>query len=100
MIREAVQYGSLVNLFDEEGSQVGSLSIGNGEFVGHSRDFVVIRYQDMIVTMDSNQRILGRLVIDGRYRIGSITEAGFTARVDSAVEVYDKYCNHKNHYTV
>jgi len=100
MIFEAQQYGSLLILRNSEGIEIGSLSIGDGEFLGHSRDFVVIRYQDMIVTMDSQQNVLGRLVIDSRYVVRSITEAGFTVKADTAIETYDRYCNHINHYTV
>lgn len=100
MIRSAQQYGSLLVLYGNDGSQIGSLSIGEGIFLGHSRDFVVVQFSGMIVTMDKDQRTLGRTVLDSRYRIQSITESGFTATVDRVVEVFDKECNHIDHYTV
>ena len=100
MIRQAIQYSSIVNIFGDDGTQIGSVTIGSGELLGYSRDFLVIRYGDMIVTKDANDHQLGSLVIDRRYQIMGINESGFTARDGSALEVYDKYCNHQYHTSV
>ena len=100
MIAQAQQYSSLIVLRDRHGDEVGTLSIGDGIFLGHSRDYVVIQYGDMIVTMDENQRNLGSVVLDQRYRIQGITESGFYAKVDNAVIMYDKFCNKKDQYAV
>jgi hypothetical protein len=100
MISNVTQYGSLLVLRDQQGQQVGTLSVSNGELLGYSRDFVVVQFDGMIVTMDENQRTLGRLILSSDYRIQGINESGFCARTGSQVMVYDPYCNKINQYSV
>ena len=99
-IATARQYGNLVNLFDIEGRQCGSICIGSGTFLGHCGSYLVVQYQNMIVTFDKDQNRLGSTVMDERYRITAITEGSFNAIVDNVVKVYDKHCNYIDHFTV
>lgn len=98
MIATATQYGSLVILRDQSGQQVGSLSISDGIVLGHSRDFVVVKFGKLITTMDENQRTLGTIPLDSNFTICSINESGFSARVDGLTIAFDKYCNQVGRY--
>ncbi|MFA7157030.1 MAG: hypothetical protein WC123_04985 [Bacilli bacterium] len=100
MIAQVSQHGSILVLRDNTGSQINTILIGNGEFLGHSGKFVVIQYGDMIVTMNENQSILGRIVLDSRYRISGITDSGFHAKTGSMIIAYNSMCEHINSFSV
>ena len=94
MICSGDQYGNQVVLRDRTGSQIGILTLGGGELLGNSRSFVVVRYGNMIYTMNENQQQLGSVPLPSDYRIQNITEDGFTARTGNMLQKYDMYCNH------
>jgi len=94
MIRIAEQYGQQLVLFDEGGHMIETLSLNGGEFLGHTTSYVVIRYQNMIVTYNENGDQLGNITLPSDYRIQSITDSGFCARTGNILEKYDPYCNY------
>lgn len=100
MIAQVSQHGSILVLRDNTGSQINTLSISNGELLGHSGKFVVIQYGDMIVTMNENQNILGRIILDSSYRISGITDSGFHAKTGSMIVAYNSMCEHINSFSV
>jgi len=100
MIASATQYGSLVILRDQSGNQIGSLSISSGQMLGFSRDFVLVKFGNMYITMDVNQTTLGSIPLDSSFTIQGITESGFSARTGRMVISYDKYCRQVGTYVV
>lgn len=94
MISSVIQYDSLLVVRDQNGQQIGTISLGGGEFLGYSSSFIVLRYGNMIVTTDENQRQLGNIGLPGDYVITGITNNGFLARTGRILQVYDPYCNH------
>lgn len=92
MIATVTQYGSMLVLRDQHGQQVGNMSISGGDLVGHSRDFVVIKYDNMYYTINENQQQLGNLQLDSSFRFQSVTDSGFTVRTGNMITSYDKYC--------
>lgn len=94
MIRSVVQYGSILNVWDENDNSIGTLSIGDGEFLGYSSRFILVRYGNMVVSMDENQQNLGHEIFPEDYIIKGITENGFIAETGRIQQLYDPYCNH------
>lgn len=94
MIRSVIQYGSILDVRDEQDRNIGTLAIGNGEFLGYSSRFILVRYDNMIVSMDENQYNLGHEIFPEHYIIKGITESGFIAQTGSIQLLYDPYCNH------
>jgi hypothetical protein len=100
MIANVTQYGNLLVIRDRSGNQIGSISTGGGEFLGHSSAFVVLRFGGQIVTYNSDGNRIGHIQLPTDYRIQSITESGFCARTGNMILVYDSYCNNVDHYIV
>lgn len=100
MFATVTQSGGMLILRDQHGQQVGNLTISNGEFLGHSRDFVVIKYEDMIITMDQNQSKLGSTPLPSNFKVQGVTESGFYARTGNMIVVFDRYCNRIDQYPI
>jgi hypothetical protein len=100
MIATVTQYGSLLVIRDHRGDQIGTISTGGGEFLGHSSTFVVLRFGTQIATYNENGNRLGITQVPESYRIHSITESGFCARTGNLVLVYDQYGNNVDRYPV
>ena len=100
MINSATQYGDQLVLMGRGGERTGTIILNGGEFLGHSRNFIVVRFGDQVCTFDENETILGAVNLDESFKISGITDSGFYAKTGSVVEVYDWYCNHIDHYTV
>lgn len=94
MIVSVIQYGSLLSVRDERGQQIGTLSISGGTMLGYSNKFIVLRFGNMIITTDENQRQLGNIVMPSEFIISGITNNGFLARTGNLYQVYDPYCRH------
>lgn len=94
MIGSAIQYGDMLVLRDGFGNTISNLSLNGGEFVGHSSTYVMIRYQNMIVTYDEDGNQLGNYTLPSDFRIQGITDNGFYARTGSILEQFDPYCNY------
>jgi hypothetical protein len=94
MIASVIQYDSILAVWDENGSRIGTLSIGDGEMIGFANTFILLRYSDMIITIDYNQRQLGSIVLPESFDICGITNNGFLAKSDSLLQVYDSWCRH------
>jgi hypothetical protein len=95
MIGSVIQYASLLVVWDEHGQKIGTISLNGGEMLGYSNSFVLLRYGNMIITTDANQRQFGSIVLPANYQITGITNNGFMARTGQTLQVYDQYCNHK-----
>lgn len=100
MIATVTQYGSNLIVRDSSGSQIGFISTGGGEFLGHSSSFVVLRFGGQIVTYNEDGNRMGFTQIPTDYKIQSITESGFCARTGSMMLVFDSYCNNVDRYPV
>jgi len=100
MIATVTQYGNLLIVRDRAGNQIGNISTGGGEVLGHSSSFVVLRFGGQIVTYNENGNRMGFTQIPSDYRVQSITESGFCTRTGNMVLVYDSYCNNIDRYTV
>jgi|GEM_PF-2664983 len=94
MIGSVIQYDSILAVWDENGTKIGTLSIGGGEMLGYSNKFILLRYGDLIMTTDADQRQLGSTVVPGGYQICGITNSGFLAKTGNILQVYDTHCNH------
>lgn len=94
MIRSVIQYGSILAVRDENENQIGTLSIGDGEFLGYSSRFILVRYGNMVVSMDENQNKLGHEIFPEDYIIKGITDGGFIAETGRIQQLYDPYCRH------
>lgn len=92
MIATVTQFGSLLVFRDLTGKQVGSLPIGGGVLVGHSSEFVVVKYDNHYLVVNENQQPLGRLQLDSSFRFISATDSGFTVATGNMAISYDKYC--------
>jgi len=91
MIASAILYGSLLVLRDKNGTQIGSISLNGGEFLGYSSNFIVLRYGNMIITRDVNDHQLGNLPLPSDYVIIGITNSGFMARTGNLLQSYAPY---------
>lgn len=100
MIATVNEYGNLLIVRDRNGNQLGTISTGGGEFLGHSSSFVVLRFGSQIVTYDQRGSRLGMAQVPENYRIQSITESGFCARTGSMILVYDSHGNNIDRYPV
>lgn len=100
MIATVIQYGNLLIVRDRNGNQLGTISTGGGDFLGHSSSFVVLRFGTQIVTYNENGDRLGITQIPEDYRIQSITESGFCARTGNLMLVYDSYGNNIDRYSI
>jgi len=94
MIGSVIQYDSILAVWDENGNRIGALSLGGGVMLGYSNSFIVLRYGNMIVTTDADQRQLGSVVLPAEYEITGITNSGFLARTGNTLQVYDAHCDH------
>lgn len=95
MIGSVVQYDSVLAVWDENGNRIRTLSLNGGEMAGYSNRFIVLRYGNLIITTDADQRQLGSTVLPEDYHICGITSNGFLTKTGSLLQVYDQYCNHK-----
>jgi len=93
MIRSVVQYGSILDLRNEQDNQIGTLSIGEGMLLGYASNYILVRYDNMIVSFDKNQNRLGHIILPEEYRIQGITQNGFIALTGRLQILYDPYCN-------
>jgi hypothetical protein len=94
MISSVIQYDSLLVVRDETGQQIGTISLGGGQFIGYSNTFILLRYGNMYATVDENQYPMGNTILPGDFVITGITNNGFLARTGQLLQMYDPYCNH------
>ncbi|MBU2652270.1 MAG: hypothetical protein KKA81_15175 [Bacteroidetes bacterium] len=94
MIRTVIQYGSILVARDEQDNHIGSLSIGEGIMLGYASNYILVRYGNMVVSMDVDQNNLGHEIFPEEYKIMGITSGGFIAQTGSIQQLYDPYCNH------
>jgi len=94
MIRTVYQYGSIIILRDENDTNIGTLSIGEGELLGYSSHFILVRFGNMVISWDKDQVTLGSEIFPENYTIKGITQSGFIAETGQLRQIYDPYCNH------
>ena len=94
MITSAVQYGSQVAIY-ENGTPLGNVQISGGDFLGHSRNFLLVRYGNLYVTFNETNHQMGSVPLPADYTIQSITDSGFVARTGNLLIQYDMFCQQR-----
>jgi hypothetical protein len=99
MITSAIQYGSQIAIY-ENGNPIGNVQISGGQFLGHSQNFLLVKYNDLYVTFNEKNHQLGSIPLPADCTIQSITDSGFVARTGNLLIQYDMFCHQRGSTTV
>lgn len=100
MISAVLKYGNLLVIRNSNGDQIGNYTLNGGTLVGHSSSFLVVRYQNQILTINERGQTIGMTPIVSGSTVQGITDSGFNIALGSVMEVYDIRCCRVNHYSI
>lgn len=96
MIADIQQYGSVLQVRNETGQEIGWIPISaNFELVGFCSEFLVVRDGGYILSMNHRGEELGSMIVPTDYRFRTVTSSGFLLQSGAnLLERYDPSCRH------